>query len=103
MGFKMVGELPKGVAKAKKNTSTVFTDELADACRDNPGKWFLVEDAKAQGAAAWVKRMDEIEKGFRYESVDTGKPDGPKKKAPKGDGMYQPTIKEIYVRFNPEA
>lgn len=102
MALKFVEELPKSARKPKATTSTVFTDDIAEELRANPGKWAKVEKGTAQGAAAWVKRMKETSEGFEYESVDTGKPNGPKRKAPKGDGMYQPTVKDIYVRYNPD-
>jgi len=102
MALKFVDKLPEGAKKPKKSTSTVFTDDIAEELQENPGKWAKVDKGTAQGAAAWVKRMQETSDGFEYQSVDTGKPHGPKRKAPKGGGMYQPTLKEVYVRFNPD-
>jgi len=94
-----VDELPKG-AVAKSNTNKVFTDEVIEALRENPGKWAKIPDATPQGAAAFVKRMGETEPNkWEYNSVDTGKPSGKKRKAPRTGEEYEPTIKDVYVKY----
>lgn len=104
MALKFIKELPKGATKPK-GTRSVFADDLADELRstENAGKWALIENGTGQGAAAWLRRLKEAGiQGFEYASVDTGEANGPKRKAPNGKGEYQPTKKEIYVRFNPD-
>lgn len=99
MAIKFVDELPKG-AKTGGNSNKVFTDEVIDALRENAGKWGKIDGASAQGAAAFVKRMkDNFNQSFEYQSVDTGKPTGTKRKAPRTGEEYMPTIKDVYVKY----
>lgn len=97
--LKFVDEVPASKVPSK-STNKVFTDEVIDALRENPGKWALIPDASAQGAAAFVKRMKDVGETFEYSNVDTGKPSGKKRKAPRTGEEYEPTIKDIYVRYN---
>lgn len=101
MSFEFVDELPAGARKPKVNK--VFTEDLVDALRENPGRWALVKGATAQGAAAWVKEMRKTEPGYEYQTVDTGKPNGEPRRTPRGEGTYQPTLREVYVRYNPDG
>lgn len=99
MALKFVEKLPEG-AKSNKNTNKVFTNVVIDALRENPGKWALIPEASAQGAAAFVKRMSELGETFVYSTVDTGKPASKSRKTHNGSGTYTPTIKDVYVKFN---
>lgn len=96
MAYEFVDDLPAGVIKPKAHS--VFTPDLVDALKSNPGRWAKVEEATAQGAAAWIRNIGD---GFEYRSVDTGKPEGKPRKSPKGNGTYQPTKKDVYVRYQP--
>lgn len=96
--IEFVDELPKG-AVTSANKNKVFTDDVIEALRENPGKWGKIEGATGQGAAAFVERMKKVGETVEYQSVDTGKPTGKARNSPQGGGTYMPTIKDIYVRY----
>lgn len=82
MALKFVDELPEGVKK-KSNGSKIFNDELAAELQAHPGKWALIPDGTGQRAKAFQKRRGDTDGyKFEYETIDTGKPNGPKRKSP---------------------
>lgn len=99
--LKFVEELPAGVNAPASKPETVFTDEVVEELKDNPGKWAHIPDVTPQSAAAWLKRINGVDSDkkanpgpFHYRSVSTGK-------TYKTKAGSDRALSDVYVSYKP--